>query len=250
MNSTTIVVLLSLSFAILSAVIAIRFFATTRKQTFKMPRGSLGNGFQIISQQVFLLAIIILAGVLTGIDLFDLGVSKTVNPVLAFLGGFLVYCVVLALMELSAHLLGVRERLHDLSYETMRLIWPRSRNQKLLAVVAVCLINPFTEEVIYRGVLVKLFGDMIGSFWTAAAIGFVLSIAAHLYQGSWSIPFQMLFHCVAILLLYSPLGLVACFGFHFAGDLVPVATMRTNMIAWRDRRRKERIRGFGNPLTG
>ncbi len=118
----------------------------------------LGNGEQIVGQQLVVLIIVVTVAIFTGFDLYDLGVSKTVNPIVAFIVGFIVYFVVLLLIELTARILGIRKRLHDASFETMRLIWPRHPTQKVLAIVGVCLLNPFTEEMIYRGVLVHFFG--------------------------------------------------------------------------------------------
>jgi len=177
---------------------------------------------------------------ITGGEPAIFGFSTSVNPFLAFLCGFGIYFVVLGLIEVGAHFSGVKEELHDQSYETMRRLWPRQIGEKIKAVIAVCLLNPFTEELIYRGVLVYFLGVFIGNFWLAAAIGLAFSLAVHLYQGAWSIPFHFLFHGTAILLVLSPLGLVACFGFHFAGDLVPVAALKKNMYAWRDRQRLRR----------
>ena len=177
-----------------------------------------------------------------GIGFSDFGASASIHPVYAFIAGVAVYFVILGVIELSAKALGLRERLHDLSFETMRMIWPRNRLQKTVAFVGVCFLNPFTEEIVYSGILVHHFGEYIGDFATAAVIGIVLSLAAHMYQGSWSLPFQALFHGAAVALILSPLGLFACFGLHFAGDLIPVVTMRANMKSWSDRRRSRRIR--------
>jgi membrane protease YdiL (CAAX protease family) len=237
-----IIVLLTFLFATLSAIIALRFYWNNRKsEPIRLPRNVLGSGNHIFGQQLVVLAVIMLVGYFAGIDLYDLGLSQTFHPIPAFIIGFIVYFIVLSIIEALAAGFGLRERMHDLAFETMRLLWPRDPQQKVLAFIAVVLINPFTEEVIYRGVLVHQFGELIDNFWLAALIALVLSLAAHMYQGSWSFPFQMMFHAAAIGLLFSPMGLAACFGFHFAGDLVPVVTLKRSMIEWRKRKRSVRL---------
>ncbi len=238
-----LLIIVTLAFTILSAVVAANYYWTIRRNiTERGPRRPITTGYQIFFQQVALLAAILLFGWIGGFTLSDIGASASVHPLPAFALGVLVYFAILGVIEFSAYLLGIRERLHDLSFETMRAIWPRERNEKFVALIAVCLLNPFTEEVVYRGVLVYYFGSFIDNLLLAAAIAFVLSLAAHLYQGTWSLPFQALFHGAAILLILSPLGLFACIGLHFAGDLIPVAMLRKSMIEWRDRRRKRRKR--------
>lgn len=206
----------------------------------RLPARPRGRGFQIFYQQVIFAALIVTVWIALDLDPFDFGVSQTVGPLVAFGMGFAIYFLILALVELSARLAGVRNKLHDLSFETMRFIWPREGIQKPLAVIAVCLLNPFTEEVIYRGVLIYYLGEKSGSIIAAVVIGLTLSLLAHAYQGVWLLPFQLLFHGTAIALLYSPLGIFGCFGLHFAGDLVPVVLLRKSMLEWRERKRSAR----------
>lgn len=168
-----------------------------------------------------------------------LGVVTDTPPVLAFALGIGVYALLLGALELTSKLLGVRSALHDVAFEALRRVWPRERHGKPLAIIAVCVLNPIVEEIIYRGILVSVFGSLIGSVAIAAAISLVLSLLAHSYQGTPALLSQLLFHACAITLLLSPLGLVACIGFHFAGDIVPVATMRAQMGPWAQRRRAQ-----------
>jgi membrane protease YdiL (CAAX protease family) len=238
--SSEILLIVAFLFALLSAYISTRHYLNLRSIETRLLRNVRYNGYQILGQQVIVLSAIVVVGILGGFDLYEFGVSRTIRPLTAFVFGFVIYFAVLFLIEVSAYGFGLRTRLHDASFEAMRHIWPRDPQQKLLAFVAVCLINPFTEEIIFRGVLVHFFGGYLDSMLAAVLIGFALSIAAHMYQGIWVIPFQMIFHGTAILLLISPFGLVACFGLHMAGDLVPVVLLRRSMIAWRERRREER----------
>ena len=239
MNSSQVLIIVTFLFALLGSVVAVNFWWNAPETDGELPpRRPITTGYQIFTQQIVVLAAIAGFAYFGGFNLEDIGASTTIHPVLAFVAGLAVYAAILASIELSAQWLGLRDRLHDLSFETMRMIWPRNRVQKVFAFVGVCFLNPVTEEVVYRGALVYHFGEYTNSFLIAGLIGFVLSLAAHMYQGSWSLPFQAMFHGAAVLMILSPLGLFACFGLHFAGDLVPVATMRSNMIEWRERRRR------------
>lgn len=241
MNSSLLLIIVALVFTALSAGIAVNFWLSTRNRPpGLLPRKPITSGYHILGQQLVTVAVIFAFVWLGGIELADLGASESIHPAYAFIAGVAVYLVILGTIELSAKALGIRERLHDLSFETMRMIWPRNRLQKAAAFAGVCFLNPFSEEVVYRGVLVHHIGEYTGEFALAAIFGFILSLAAHMYQGSWSLPFQALFHGASVALVLSPLGLFACIGLHFAGDLIPVVTMRTNMLEWRDRRRKLR----------
>ncbi len=208
----------------------------------RLPPRPKHRGLEIFYQQVVFAALIVLIWTLGDFEPSDFGVSSYVSPIFAFLIGFVAYFLVLGVLESAARLFGVRDKLHDLSFEAMRFVWPRERMQKPLAVVAVCVLNPFTEEVIYRGVLVYYLGHQTGYIAAAVLIGLTLSVLAHAYQGLWMAPFHLLFHGTAIALLFSPLGLFGCFGMHFAGDLVPVVLFRKSMVRWRERRLAEKKR--------
>lgn len=168
-----------------------------------------------------------------------LGIVPATSPVVAFAAGSAAYIALLVTLEVVSALFGVRERLHDVAFEALRFVWPRERAGKPLAVVAVCVLNPVTEEVIYRGVMIGMLGSVIDDFAVAAALGLFVSLVAHIYQGALAIAAQFCFHVCAIALFFSPFGLVACIGFHFAGDVVPVVTMRSAMRGWAGRRRAE-----------
>ena len=237
----TIALYFTVIFTVLSAVFGI-YFLLKIKPTLpeRPPRGSIATGYQIFQQQFIFAVFIALGFILGAFDLSALGASETVHPIVAMLIGFVIYFPVLGLIELSAHISGLREKYHDLSFLTMRSLWPRNQEEKIIALIAVCLMNPFTEEIVYRGILVHMFGEEIGMIWVAAAIGLLISVGAHLYQGSWAIPFHLIFHGVAILLLLSPLGLFACFGLHIAGDCIPVLLMKKNMKEWAKRKKLSR----------
>lgn len=205
----------------------------------RLPPRPRGRGLQIFYQQVIFACLIIVVWIAGGFAPSDFGVSDAIPTILAFGIGYLVYFAVLLLLESFAWAAGIRDKLHDLSFETMRFIWPRERSHKPLAVFAVCVLNPFTEEIIYRGVLVYYLGIKTGSVAAAVAVGLTLSLIAHAYQGLWLLPFHILFHGTAIALIFTPLGLFGCFGMHFAGDLVPVVLFRKSMLAWRERRRRD-----------
>ena len=99
--------------------------------------------------------------------------------------------------------------------------------------MASCALNPFTEELISRGIMVLLLGRLVESNAFAIILGFVLNLGVHLYQGSRALRLHALFYVAVILLLYSPFGLTGAFGFHFAGDLVPFLRFRGQFKEWK-----------------
>ena len=177
-----------------------------------------------------------------------LGVNSELNSAVAFLGGVVIYGVMLGGYELLLRVLPQADRLRDAAFEAMRSLWPRDAAGKWQAFLAVCVLNPFTEELVYRGVLVYGVGTLTGHLAIAAIAVLSLSIAAHLYQGFALTLFHLAFHGLAILVLLSPLGLVGCFGLHFAGDLIPVLAMKHSMQRWAARRRLKHVAPPSEPV--
>ncbi len=172
-------------------------------------------------------------------QLVDFGLGRGDIPfVFAFLLGFASYVVLIGLYKYIVRFLGMERRELANSYVVLRCIWPRSerRRRKLLAVL---LANPFTEELIYRGFLVFYLGHLFDSILLFSIVGLVVCLTIHLYQGVKMLHFHALFCIASILMLLSPLGLVGCFGFHLAGDIIPFAGMRQALDAWRAQRRLE-----------
>jgi membrane protease YdiL (CAAX protease family) len=170
----------------------------------------------------------------------ELGIRDGTSPALAVITGLLVYFLLGGLLVLIARSIGMMDHMEDATFEVMRSIWPREPKQKQMAFVAVCVLNPVTEELLYRGVLVFALGQYLDSFFISSAIGFALSLSAHWYQGTLPLLSQTAFHLLAIGLVLSPIGLLGSMGLHFAADLMPVLSMRRDMTQWANRRRKRR----------
>lgn len=190
-----------------------------------------------MSWQVYLLTFILLLTYFgSGWVASDYGLKFDVHPSLSLTIGL---CIDLALaisFGLVARLTGHLPMLEDVSFAALCSVWPRGRAQKRATFVALCL-NPITEEFIYRGVLVWLLGNQIGSHPTAVVLGLLVSWAVHLYQGPRALLAHTLTYAITIILLYSPLGLIGAIGFHYGGDLVPLLTIRRQMNRWISRHR-------------
>ena len=154
--------------------------------------------------------------------LFMLGYSIIISPVEAAALGLAAYAVLIIGYDWSARVLGVSEILTLEAQHVMRRMWPRRKRDHWKFYISVCVLNPFLEELIFRGILVSLLAYQSGSLVLAVMLGLSASIVAHLYQGWRLAPFHVLFHGMAIALLFSPGGLLSCIAMHFAGDFLPV----------------------------
>ena len=165
----------------------------------------------------------------------DVGLSPVSFPALWFFGGFALYLPLLYGFRLLRFPKGLgRKELRDW-FRAMHAFVPRLRKE-WMKVWWIVLLNPFTEEFLYRGVLVY----MASSFGTpvplAVLCGAVLCASGHLYQGPRGLWFHMTFYAVAVALLFSPGGLWAAFGFHMAGDVVPTQAVARNFRELRAKR--------------
>jgi len=116
-------------------------------------------------------------------------------------------------------------------------VWPRGRRQKWLAALFIMVLNPFTEELVMRGILIHQWGLILGSAVVPIAIGFLLNGALHWYQGWRMQLWHTLFFAMVVTLLYSPWGLIAAFAAHVLGDVLPIVHIRRNLRAVRKARR-------------
>jgi membrane protease YdiL (CAAX protease family) len=163
------------------------------------------------------------------------------HPLEAFGIGFLTYCVLMLLLNKVLTYKGniATIRAHNLASHAY--IWPRSRRDKVYAFFAVCFLNPFTEELLFRGILVHQFDQVIGTPYLPLVVGLLVNLGNHLYQGPQAMLTHIPFYCLAVGMLYSPAGLVGCFGLHFAGDWFPVMGMKKELKSYqRDFRKANR----------
>lgn len=119
-------------------------------------------------------------------------------------------------------------------------IWPRTRALKIVATIFFVVFNPFTEELVMRGILIHQWGLLLGSPALPIVVGFALNSLLHGYQG-WRMQFwHALFFAVAVGLLYSRWGLIAAITAHVFGDLAPVISLRRQLLRARNEQRKAR----------
>lgn len=159
--------------------------------------------------------------------------------VVSFFLGLICYFMLIGAYKLLVYALGLQEQQLAEAYLVHRAIYPRSTKgrRKLLAVL---IINPFTEEIIYRGFLVYYLGNLLNSVWLFSVLGVVICLVIHFYQGVRMLLFHAVFCTASILILFSPAGIIGCFGFHLAGDLYPMSELKRALQAWRNRRRQAR----------
>jgi len=81
---------------------------------------------------------------------------------------------------------------------------------------------------------------LTGQTALCCALGLALCLAAHAYHGRANLPFHARFDLCRIALLFSPLGLAACFGMHLAGDIYPLFALEKQLAAWKAYRRSKR----------
>ena len=162
------------------------------------------------------------------------GGSSWLLPIAVSLG-FCLYVAGLWIEHVIYTRLNISETISDAAFAAMRNLWPRHRREKYLAVLSVCVLNPATEELVYRGVLVYSLATFLGSVSIAIAVGFVLCLGAHAYQGIQLVIGHAVMFALATALLFSPLGLGGAIGLHVASDLLPVLYLRRAMLKWRMR---------------
>src|SRR5688572_8053584 len=108
-------------------------------------------------------------------------------------------------------------------------VWPRRRSHKIIAMVFIMGFNPFTEELVMRGILVHQWGLLLGSAVLPIAVGLVLNALLHWYQGWRMQPWHAMYYATAVALLYSPWGLTAAVTAHVLGDVLPFVHLRRNL---------------------
>lgn len=159
---------------------------------------------------------------------------------LSFVLGAICYLVFIGAFTLVVKILGNRDDQLVAAYLAHRSIWPRTA-QKRRKLVAALTLNPFTEELLYRGFLIYYLGNLLDSIVLFSALGIAVCLTIHVYQGVRMLPFHACFCIVSIVILFSPLGIVGCFGLHLVGDLLPLTQIKHQLKAWKAARRRERL---------
>lgn len=153
-------------------------------------------------------------------------------------GAFLALCLVyVLLLRLTV---GIA-RMRDAGNVANLRVWPRGRAQKWIAGILIMGFNPFTEEIVMRGVLIHQWGALLGSPVVPIVVGALLNAALHLYQGWRMTLWHALFFTTAVALLYSPWGLGAAIVAHVFGDVLPIVSLRRSLRRVRKDRRNMRM---------
>jgi membrane protease YdiL (CAAX protease family) len=169
----------------------------------------------------------------TDVDFSDIGIKYNYSFLSSFLIGILIYFIFIAILKLTIRLPKFNSIKNTNNYLVFRQILPRNKSAKLYFIISVCILNPFIEEIIYRGILVYYIGNYFNIYWLSIIIGLVFCLGVHLYQGVYNMYFHLLFYFISVALLFSPLGLVASFGLHFAGDIFPTLNIRKSIKEFR-----------------
>jgi membrane protease YdiL (CAAX protease family) len=135
----------------------------------------------IFNFQVLSLAIIVFCFYVEKPPFSDFGYKMEWNSAFSFCIGILVYAVFVSVYGLISKIAGTIERESVAAYLTHRIIWPRTKlAQKKLGMAL--FVNPFTEELFYRGFLVFYLGNATGFLWFFLLIGLASCLAVHAYQ--------------------------------------------------------------------
>jgi membrane protease YdiL (CAAX protease family) len=145
----------------------------------------------------------------------------------AMLVGIFCYAIFFVSLIVGLRLSGSYGRIADENTRILVSLWPRNRFQKCMAAIAIWLINPVTEELLFRGIMVYQLALVGGSTAFAIGVGFLIHVANHTYQGLLPLTTHVPFYAIVVGLLFSPTGLWGAIGFHLAGDIIPFLLIRT-----------------------
>jgi membrane protease YdiL (CAAX protease family) len=168
------------------------------------------------------------------------GVSDTVPPGVAFLSGVIVYVAFLYVVRLVVMRAGGSLAYLRASLRANAVFLQRDPVKRGIVFAMLMVVNPITEELIFRGLLVHQFALISVPVWVALLIGCLVNSLNHAYQGRLLGWFHLGFYVTAVATLYSPLGLIGCFGLHFAGDTLPFLFQRSSLAKYVALRRQAR----------
>jgi membrane protease YdiL (CAAX protease family) len=180
----------------------------------------------LLAWQLGLVALLYLTYARGGWSAESVGLTSAVPTPLAFLVAAVAYGGLTLLYDASTKRLPFRVEIVRATFRANSSVWPRQRTAKLWAGAAILLLNPVTEELVMRGILVHQLGQLVESPAIPIALGLAANAALHSYQGARLVAWHLLFCSLALALLYSPLGLLGAIGAHAVGDAVPILTLR------------------------
>ncbi len=208
-----------------------------KQQKVERPKSSFG--FLILWNQILLISFFSVTYII-GWDAPSVGLKLEILPVFSLMIGLGFYCIFVLFLNKILNLLRVSQIVEDDAYLVSVRLMPRQKLQKILFMIAVCILNPITEELIFRGVLVHQLAIYINNYYLAIILGLFVSVGNHIYQGRLHIITHTVFYIFTVTLLYSDVGLIGSIGFHLAGDIYPFMWLKYQVNNYKQRRREER----------
>ncbi|HYW21161.1 MAG TPA: CPBP family intramembrane glutamic endopeptidase [Nodularia sp. (in: cyanobacteria)] len=209
------------------------------KKQQKVERPKSGSGFYILCNQISLISFFSITYIL-GWDAPSVGLKFEILPVFSLIIGLICYCIFVFILNKVLNVLRISQIVENDAYLVSVRLIPRQKLQKTLFWVAVCILNPITEELIFRGVLVHQLGIYINNYYLAILLGLFVSVGNHIYQGRLHIITHIIFYIFTVTLLYSDIGLVGSIGFHLVGDIYPFMRLKYEANNYKKRRREKR----------
>ncbi|WP_141699807.1 CPBP family intramembrane glutamic endopeptidase [Nostoc sp. KVJ20] len=209
------------------------------KKQRKVERPKSSFGFYILWNQISLISFFSITYIL-GWDAPSVGLKFEILPVFSLIIGLICYYIFVLVVNKILNILRVSQIVENDAYLVSVRLIPRQKLQRTLFLIAVCILNPITEELIFRGVLVHQLGIYINNYYLAISLGLFVTVGNHIYQGRLHIITHIIFYVFTVTLLYSDVGLVGSIGFHLAGDVYPFMRLKYEANNYKKRRREER----------
>lgn len=203
----------------------------------KRPKSSLG--FSMLINQISLVCFLFITYI-NGWNFTSVGLKFEIFPIVSFIVGIICYIIFVFGLSRILKIWKISEAVEDETYRVMVRLTPRQKLPKVLFLIGVCIFNPITEELMFRGILVHQLGIFINNHWLAITLGLFVNLGNHIYQGKLQIPTHITFYIFFVVLLYSPFGLIGAIGLHFAGDTYPSMSLKRDALNYRNRRRNKR----------
>lgn len=195
-------------------------------------------GSRLLGFQFFCCMILILLFNHGGWSLETVGFKNEVPLALSLGCGFFVYLLFMSLLDICIQASGKYDEILVNNLITNVSLWPRQHSDRKKFMFAAWLLNPVTEELMFRGILVYQFALAIESHTLPIALGLAVTMGNHAYQGWGAMTTHVPFYFIVLGLIYSPLGLAGAIGFHVAGDILPFVWMKTNLRHYQNLYRK------------
>ncbi len=208
-----------------------------KQREVERPKSSFG--FYILWNQISLISFFSITYIL-GWDAPSVGLKFEILPVFSLIIGLVCYCIFVLILNKILNLLRVSQIVENDAYLVFVRLIPRQKLQRILFLIAVYILNPITEELIFRGVLVHQLGIYINNYYLAISLGLFVTLGNHIYQGRLHIITHIIFYIFTVTLLYSDVGLVGSIGFHLAGDIYPFMRLKYQVNNYKKRRREKR----------